>query len=60
MKNIVILSGELFVHMCVCFDVVIHGYVSGIKKNILKRLLSLFISFNYIMALFTLCSMKKG
>lgn len=32
MKNIVILSGELFVRICVCFDVVIHGYVSGIKK----------------------------
>lgn len=46
MKNIVILSGELFVRICVCFDVVIHGYVSGIKKNILKRLLSLFIWFN--------------
>lgn len=34
MKNIVILFGELFVCICVCFDVVNYGYVLGIKKNI--------------------------
>lgn len=57
MKNIVILSGELFVRICVCFDVVIHGYVSGIKKISLKDCCHCL--FDSTVALFTLCSMKK-
>lgn len=44
--------------ICVCFDVVIHGYVSGIKKISLKDCCHCL--FDSTVALFTLCSMKKG
>lgn len=57
MKNIVILSGELFVRICVCFDVVIHGYVSGIKKISLKDCCHCL--FDSTVALFTLFNEKR-
>lgn len=58
MKNIVILFGELFVCICVCFDVVIYGYVLGIKKIFLKE--CCYCLFDLIVVFFIFCLMKKG